>query len=160
MVGPLRIELLADHREALPRLHEWFATEWAPWYGPDGPGDAAADLADCCRRDGMPLAVVALRADEVLGTAALRAESVTTHPHLTPWLAALLVGPPHRRRGVAESLIAAIEDRARAQGFDRIHVGTGAGSGTPESALRRRGWAFVERAPYYVSTVSIFRKLL
>lgn len=155
-----RVELLADHLEAIPILRECFEREWAPYYGPDGPGDANKDLQDSCNRDKLPVALVAISDGEVCGTAALKAESVSTHKHLTPWLAALLVTPGFRRRGVGERLIAAIEKKAKQLGFRCLYVGTGEGSGTPESSLRKRGWEFVEKKPYFVSEVSIFQKTL
>lgn len=160
MANALQIDLLADHPEAIPMLREWFEQEWAPYYGLDGPGDAHKDLKDSCNRDKLPIALVAIHDGEVCGTATLKAESVSTHKHLTPWLAALLVAPEFRRRGVGEQLIAAIEKEASQLGFKRIYVGTGEGSGTPESLLRNRGWEFVEKGPYFVSEVSIFQKAL
>lgn len=159
-MNTLEVELLADHPEALLSLREWFEREWAPYYGPDGPGDATTDLRESCNREALPIAVVAILDGEVVGTAALKAESVSTHKHLAPWLAALLVRPEFRRRGIAEHLIAAIEKKAQELGFHSIYVGTGEGSGTPESALRKRGWEFVEKGPYFVSEVSIFQKAL
>ena len=160
MNGNLQIELLAEHPEAIPVLQSWFEHEWAPYYGPEGPGDAERDLRESCNRSELPLAMVAFSDGEVCGTAALKTESVTTHAHLTPWLAGLLVGARFRRRGVAEQLIAAVEETARRLGFSCIYVGTGERSGTPETALRKRGWEFVERGPYFVSEVSIFAKAL
>jgi len=102
--------------------------------------------------------LVALSGDVVCETAALKKESVTTHTHLTPWLSALLVGAGFRRHGVGEQLIAAVEDTARRLGFTCIYVGTGEGSGTPETTLRKRDWEFVEKEPYVVSEASIFKK--
>ena len=160
MQNPLQIELLADHLEAIPILKEWFEREWAPYYGPDGPGNAHKDLHDSCSRDKLPIALVSISDNEICGTAALKAESVSTHKHLTPWLAALFVAQKFRRRGVGEQLIAAIENKASQLGFKSIYVGTGVGSGTPESSLRNRGWEFVEKGPYFVSEVSIFKKAL
>jgi len=159
-VSTLTVELLADHPEALESLREWFELEWAPYYGPDGPGDATVDLRESCNREKLPIAVVAILDGEIVGTAALKAESVSTHKHLTPWLAALLVGSAFRRRGIAERLIAAIENKAQGLGFQSLYVGIGEGSGTPASALRKRGWEFVEKGPYFVSEVSIFQKAL
>ena len=160
MAGNVRIELLADHREALPILRQWFEQDWAPYYGPDGPGNAEADLSGCCNRTELPIALVAFHDDEVCGTAALKKESVTTHPHFTPWLAAMLVGAGFRRRGIGGQLIAAVEDMARELGFTCLYVGTGEGSGTPETTLRKRGWALVDKGPYFVSEASIFKKAL
>lgn len=156
----LLIESLADHPEAIPFLTEWFEREWAAYYGPEGPGDAESDLRQACNRIELPVALVAILDGKVCGTAALKCASVTTHSHLSPWLAALLVVPEFRRRGIAERLIEAIEEKAKELGFHLIYVGTGEGSGTPESALRKRGWQFVERCAYFVSEVTIFRKTL
>jgi len=154
----LEIKFLADHPELLPCLKEWFEHEWVPYYGSGGPGDAKKDLHESCNREKIPIAVVAFLGDKVVGTATLKAESVSTHKHLTPWLAALLVKKEFRRQGVAEHLIAAIEKKTQDLGFDSIYVGTGQGSGTPESSLLKLGWEFVEKGPYFVSDVSIFRK--
>ena len=57
-------------------------------------------------------------------------------------------------------MIGAIEEQARRLGFVRLHVGSGEASGTRESALIARGWELVERAPYFIGEVSIFRKQL
>ena len=159
-MNTLKIELLANYLDALPSLRDWFELEWAPYYGPDGPGDAARDLRESCNREKLPIALVAIFGGEVVGTASLKSESVSTHKHLTPWLAALFVRPEFRRRGIAERLITAIENKAQELGFHSIYVGTGEGSGTPESSLRKRGWEFIEKEPYFVSEVSIFRKAL
>ena len=108
------IRHLLEVPEALPVLTRWFVEEWGPYYGPEGPGDAEADLRAANQRDQLPICLVALdAAGGVTGTVALRAESIASHRHLTPWLAALLVAPEHRRRGIGTALIAAIEGRDR-----------------------------------------------
>lgn len=160
MTNNVQIELLADHPEAVLLFAKWFELEWAAYYGPDGPGDAQKDLRASCNRDVLPIALVAVQDGVFCGTAALKAESVSTHKHLTPWLAALFVLPEFRRRGIGEQLIAAIEQKARQLGFNRLYVGTGQGRGTPESSLRSRGWEFIEKVSYFISEVSIFKKAL
>ncbi len=160
MVSQLTIGLLADYPQAIPLLETWSEREWAPYYGPDGPGNAVNDLRASGGRTELPSAFVAIIDGEVCGTAALKTESVTTYPHLSPWLAALLVLPTFRRRGVAERLIAAVEEKARALGFGHVYVGTREGSGTPESALHKRGWQFIEKTPYLVADVVLSRKVL
>ena len=57
----LRLAHLADHPQHQPELRRWFETEWADYYGPQGPGDAAADLAAFAQRERLPLALIALR---------------------------------------------------------------------------------------------------
>lgn len=137
----LRITHLVDVPDTIPTLVRWFIEEWEPYYGPTGPGDAERDLASCCNRDEIPMALVALDADErVVGTAALKPQSLETHRHLSPWLAALLVARERRGKGIASILITAIEDEARRLGFDALYSDTASGS----TLLRRRGWQELE----------------
>ncbi len=148
------IGLLADHPEALPTLIEWFEREWAPYYGNGGPGDAAADLKGSANREELPIALAAFADGALCGTAALKPESVTTHPHLSPWLAALLVAEPYRERGVGRRLVRAVEDLARRHGFDAIYTGV-----DPSRPLHAAGgWVLLEQVPYFVSDVAIYRK--
>ncbi len=137
----LRLDLLADVPEAIPILEGWFVEEWAPYYGPEGPGDARSDLEACCRRDRLPVGVVARNAiGEVVGTAALKERSIDSHVHLGPWLAALIVAAPHRRQGVGGTLVAAVEREARRLGFDALYTA----ASCLGDLLQRRGWQMLE----------------
>lgn len=100
MSNPIRIELLADRPECIPVLADWFRAEWSPYYGAEGPGDAEHDLRECTGRSAPPAAFVALLDGKPCGTAALKTGSVSTHAHLSPWLAALLVHAGFAGRGV------------------------------------------------------------
>ena len=152
-----RIVPLADAPDAVATLSDWFTAEWAPYYGPGGPGDAAADLAECLRGNSLPVAVVALGADgAVLGTAALKDESVGGDVVDGPWLAALVVDAPHRRCGVATALVAAIEDEAARRGFESLAISTD----VLESMLTRRGWRPVGDAESLRGPVAVWRKHL
>jgi len=97
----MRIVHLLEVPEVVPTLVRWFIEEWGPWYGPDGPGDAHADLAACGSRDALPICLVAFGMDgELLGTAALKCESVSSEIGAGPWLAVVLVGANHQGKGV------------------------------------------------------------
>lgn len=156
----LKIELLADHPEALPTLQALFEAEWAPYYGAEGPGDAEADLKASANRSDLPIALVAILSGEICGTAALKMESVSTYPEYSPWLAALLVAPAHQGHGIGTRLIAAIEELALQHGFSKIYVGAGEKSGLSEAALTKRNWEFINQSDYFVASVKIYRKIL
>jgi GNAT superfamily N-acetyltransferase len=137
----LLITHLVDVPDAIPTLVQWFNEEWGPYYGRSGPGDAERDLTECCQRDELPLALVALDASKiVVGTAALKRHSLETHPDLGPWLAALLVAPGLRGEGIASALITAIENEAQRLGFATLYSDTASGS----TLLQRRGWKKLE----------------
>ena len=152
----LRIEHLVDHPEVLPILKEWFETEWESYYGPGGPGDAQSDLAAYANWGGLPIGVVAFFENELCGIAALKAESITTHSHLSPWAAAGLVKPLYRRKGIGTELLRAVEEIARDLGYARIYCGTS----TAKRLLLRRSWQFMEQVRYNGEDVSIYEKAL
>ncbi len=156
----LRIELLADHPEASLILKELFESEWEPYYGVAGPGDAALDIKNSANRSDLPIAMVAIFNGNICGTAALKMESVTTYPDYFPWLAGLLVAPEYRRQGIGEQLIVAIESLARELGYKEIYVGTGEKSGMSEITLDKRNWKFIDKSDYFVSEASVYKKSL
>jgi GNAT superfamily N-acetyltransferase len=156
----LRIELLADHPETIPILKELFESEWKPYYGTVGPGDAEKDIRTSANRSELPIAVVAIDGKHVCGTAALKMNSLTTFPDLYPWLAALLVAPAYRRQGIGEQLIKQIEKLAKQLGYSEIYVGTGEKSGMSEITLDKRRWKFVDKSDYFVGEASVYKKSL
>jgi len=154
MADTVRIVALADRPDLVPGLARHFVAEWTPHYGPNGSGDAMADLTACRNRDTLPLALVAIGADgEALGTAALKQDSVGSRPGQGPWLAALLVIPQQRGRGVGTRLIAAIEDEARRLGFDALYTSTDAA----RDLLRRRGWMALHDVPSLRGPMTVCR---
>lgn len=132
----ITVTLLADSPGALPTLQTWFEAEWPDWYGPGGPGNAAADLRRSSNRRIAPIALVAWLDGTLCGTAALKAQSIASHRHLSPWLAGLLVGRRFRRKGVGGRLVDEIERLAAGLGYPRIYCATT----TAGSLLARRGW--------------------
>jgi len=156
----LRIELLADHPEALTILKELFESEWEPYYGVAGPGNAETDIKESANRTGLPIALVAIFDGNICGTAALKMESVTIYPDYLPWLAGLLVAPAYRRQGIGEQLIVAIELLAKKLGYKEIYVGTGEKSGMSEITLDKRNWKFIDKGDYFVSEATVYKKKL
>jgi GNAT superfamily N-acetyltransferase len=156
----LIIKLLADHPEAITTLKKLFESEWEPYYGAAGPGDAETDIKNSANRTELPITIVAIVDGNICGTAALKMESVTTYPDFFPWLAGLLVAPAYRRQGIGEQLITEIEKLAKQLGYKEIYVGTGEKSGMSEITLDRRSWKFIDKSDYFVSEASVYKKSL
>ena len=153
---PVRVGLLAAHRWTLPALQRLFESEWPDYYGGDGPGDAAADLASFCRDDALPLGLVALLDGEAVGVAALKAASIDAYPQFSPWAAAACVAPAWRGRGIGAQLIVALEAQAMRLGHRAIYTGTA----TAGSLMRRLGWEYLDTTPQHDVQVAVFRKRL
>ena len=156
MNGTIRIARLAAHPEALPLLAAWFKAEWPAWYGLGGPGNAEHDLADFANGTSLPLGVVAFRGDVLCGVAALKASSIPSHAHLSPWAAAGRVEPSLRQQGIGAVLLAALEVEAAALGHPFIYCGTR----TAASLLERSGWSLLETVLHDGQALGIYRKAL
>ncbi len=132
-----RISLLADRSSALPQLANLFIDEWAPWYGPNGKGNAKSDLEQSMNHSRLPIAVVAENEfGQVLGTAALKQESLGSEHGFGPWLAALVVVPDFRGKGIGLSLVQAVEEHAQRLSYKQIYSSTN----TSNSLFEKCGW--------------------
>jgi GNAT superfamily N-acetyltransferase len=156
MHRPVSIELLAQHPQALEVLREWFEAEWPGWYGPGGRGSALQDLQAYANQGSLPVGVVALQEGRVCGVAALKAESIASHAHLSPWAAAGLVHPSMRGQGIGCLLLSALEAQARKLGFGSIYCGTSSAHGL----LHRREWRLMESIIHEGNALGIYHKAL
>ncbi len=155
-MGMISVQImhLIDCPEFVPTLESWFVEEWAPWYGPGGAGDAKQDLVACRSKNQMPICLVAVGEDgNVIGTAALKAESVGDELGVGPWLAAVLVARAQRGQGIGTRLIAAMEDEARRLGFEAMYCSTD----TAEGILKQRGWQLFGKATSLRGGVTVYR---
>lgn len=155
MNSDVTVEPLALHPEVLPILVQWFEAQWPSWYR-TGQGDAQRDLRAFSNQGSLPIGVVALRGGVICGVAALKAESIETHRHLSPWAAAGLVDPALRGRGIGLQLLSSLEMHAKELNFKSIYCGTS----TAESLLQRAGWRHLERVIYEQKPLSIYIKTL
>ena len=155
----MEIELLADHIGLVDTLVDWYRQEWAPYYGPRGPGDARADLVSRCKRDELPIGLVALEGNSICGTAALDRDATTG---LTPSVVGLLVARDHRGKGIADALVDAAERLALGLRYDELFISTA----VLGEMLVRKGWSergevdFLnnERGRVYVCSLTARRK--
>jgi GNAT superfamily N-acetyltransferase len=151
----VRIALLADHPDLLVPLARAYERESPEWYGVHG--DAMADLRERSRRTGLPLGLVALEGDTVVGALAIAQKSARSHPHLSPWIVAFWVEPSRRNRGIGGQLLASSCSHARQQGISRLYAATAAAS----SLFAREGWTVIDQGATDLGTkVNIFSKTL
>jgi N-acetylglutamate synthase-like GNAT family acetyltransferase len=83
----------------------WQYEEW----GHLNPGDSVARrierLTQHTGRPGLPTTLIAVDGNTIMGTASLVRNDLTTHPHLSPFMASVYVAPEFRRRGIATALV-------------------------------------------------------
>jgi GNAT superfamily N-acetyltransferase len=140
----MRIEYLSDHREALPQLAEWQHAEWGHFRPGDTLEKRTARLWGYASSDRIPLTVVALEGNEVLGSASLIEHDMETRMELTPWLAGVFVGPEFRRRGIGAQLVRRIIAEAERLKVPLLYLYTV----HSEKFYAALGWKFQERTSY------------
>ncbi|MGE0241262.1 MAG: GNAT family N-acetyltransferase [Parvibaculaceae bacterium] len=91
---------------------------------------------------GPETALIALIDSRLAGICLLVLHELEPAHDLSPWLASLYVDPQFRGRGVARSLVRAIEDHARRGGIARLHLYTV----DAEEFYLKCGWTVVERS--------------
>ena len=113
--------LVPAHRQAAADLiHGEFWTT-VPGATADG---MARRLQQADRPDRIPLCLVALQDDLLVGAVNLVDNDDDDHPEWHPWLAGMVVAAPWRGQGIGSLLVRTLLQRARALGVPRIYFGT------------------------------------
>jgi predicted N-acetyltransferase YhbS len=150
----MNIVYLADHKEVIPMLAQWFYKEWAYLHPDRTLADVERFIGERANTDKIPVTLVAFEGQELLGTVCLKAHDMDTRLDLTPWLAGLYVSAPRRRQGTGARLVSAIEEKAYELGVKRLYLYT------PESETfySRLGWQLRERTKYHGYPVTLMQK--
>lgn len=101
------------------------------------PSDSREEVAKKCERDG-DLFLVAEEAGQVIGVI------MGAWDGRRGWLHHLAVDTIHRKRGVASSLIAAVEERLRAKGCLKVNLLVHATNAEARALYRRLGYDEME----------------
>jgi len=120
----LRFQNLAARPDAVPLVAEWYFGEWGHLNPAATPEKIAARLFASMNRDAIPLVVLAVMGDEVIGSAEIKYREMTIYPEKEHWLGGVFVVPEHRGKGVAARLIDAVVNSARVLGVDVLHIQT------------------------------------
>ena len=119
------VGFLADHQGAILTVSQWLVREWGTDKSPAAVDEFAHALRAKLNRDRLPLQLVALFEQRVIGIAMLKEHELrAVHPELSNWLGSVFVDPQFRSRGVGSMLVEAIEHLARSLGVRALHLQT------------------------------------
>lgn len=118
----IKIELLKNHPNAIPRLaqiwHEVLGRLWVP----DVPiKRVEQNFLKHLNNQTLPLTFVAFHNDTPVGMCSLR-ENDGIRPDLIPWLGSLVVAPSYQKQGIAKKLMAATQQKAIELGFKKLYL--------------------------------------
>src|SRR5437762_3271795 len=140
----MRIESIADHLHLVETIARW---HWEAWGHSDQGGSLASwtdNLRQFTNRGRIPTIYVALDGHELLGSATLNENDMSTRPDLTPWLSGVYVKPSRRGQGVASALVRHAVRQAAAMGVGRLFLHTHPARGLYE----KLGWRAIMEGEY------------
>jgi GNAT superfamily N-acetyltransferase len=138
-----RIEYLADHLSCVPTLARWHHAQWS-YLDTNVPVEQRAAALSRHGKERVPMTVIALSGETLLGSASLIVHDMDTRIHLSPWLASVYVAPEYRGHGVGSALVRRIAQEAADQGFHDLYLFTP----DKEPFYARLGWTAIERTNY------------
>ncbi|MEM6415398.1 MAG: GNAT family N-acetyltransferase [Pseudomonadota bacterium] len=115
---------LIDYPSALETVVSWIDTQWASFSG-RSLEETRARYTDGIIRDQLPITLIALSGDEILGLASLRErDSFDFLPGKTPWICNVYVDQKARGKGIAGALCKGLEKRANLLGYTEMFLAT------------------------------------
>jgi predicted N-acetyltransferase YhbS len=116
----MKIEFLVDHINQREKIASWFMKEWGDRY-PERDLANWTEKQTYINREILPLTLVAIDNNEVVGTVCLRSDGMTTHENWKACLSYLLVPESHRGKGIGKALIKEVEVVAQKLKIDQLH---------------------------------------
>lgn len=156
----ITIDYLANHPELAEQLAQWSWSEWQWIYEQRGNSfaDGLKNYRERANTDCLPLALVALAGEELIGTVSLKLQDLEIRPEIENWLGGMFIAPPWRRRGVATFLMERIVEEARKLNLTELHLWAVAPEA--EALYLKLGWEIVERTEFGGRSIVVMRREL
>lgn len=139
----MQITYLATYPQFIPELADLLYAEWLDLYQAAGLtlDDLTAALHARAVTDQLPLTLIAVEHDQLLGAGSIKLDEAGTREGLSPWLGGIYVKASQRGRGLGAQIVTALEDKARALGVPALYLS----ADTAEHFYLRLGWQVLDR---------------
>jgi predicted N-acetyltransferase YhbS len=124
-VATIQITHLFNHPHLIDAVAHMIYDEF--WYDVvDGMSvaDLVAHLKTANDETRIPVSLIALRGNQLLGTVNLIENDDSARAHLRPWLAAMVVRADVRGQGIGSQLVKALLESARLLNLPKLYFGT------------------------------------
>ena len=137
--------LLADRIEAIPRIAAWYFDQWGHLDVGAGAKSFEDKLQHFLCRDKIPLMILAIEHEEILGVAQLKFREMDIYPEREHWLGGVYVPAQHRGKGIAAQVVSQALRIASSLGVAQLHLQTEQLDG---GLYARLGWVPSEQVNY------------
>ena len=115
------------------------------------------DLEQYLNPDKIPLMLVALDQEEVLGAVQLKYREMSIYPDYEHWLGGVYVAKDYRGKKIAEQMINKLIEIAKSLGVEKLHLQTEYLNG---GLYRQLGWHELEQVNYRGIDVLVMQRKL
>jgi len=150
----MKIFNLKDRPHHLMTLATWHHAEWSYLNPERSFEERVEEMREELEGKLIPATFVAEDEEgNLLGSASLLAQDMSSHPELTPWLASVYVNADHRGKGIGSTLVRQVMKHALDNGIHRLYLYTP----DQEQLYARLGWQLLSREPYNGTPVTIMQ---
>ncbi|MEX0741035.1 MAG: GNAT family N-acetyltransferase [Pseudohongiella sp.] len=147
----MQISTLKDKPHYLLPLAQWHHAEWSYLNPERSLDERIEEMQEDLEGKVIPTTFVAEDDGELLGSACVLADDMSSHPELSPWLASVYVATQHRKKGIGSVLVKQVMQHAQDNGIKRLYLYT------PDQAqlYARLGWQIFSEELYNGTPVTI-----
>ena len=151
----LAIHNLKETPQHLEMLAYWHHAQWSHFNTSENIQQRIERMKPYLNNTFIPSTYVATD-HKLLGSAAIVANDMDTHPELTPWLASVYVCPEDRYHGTGSKLVTHIMHEALAHGIKTLFLFT------PDkvSFYSKLGWEIINKELYHNQRVAVMKAAL
>lgn len=147
----MTFEPLRAHPRHLDTLAAWHFAEWHSLYPEHSLEDFTRDLQASMGDDFIPGTWVLLDAEQLIGSASILHQDMSTNTDLSPWLANVYIAEQYRGRGLGQQVVKALMDQARNAGLHRLYLFTE----DQVAFYHKLGWQVIRQHSYNQAEVSV-----
>ena len=147
---------LTQYPACVDLISAWFFEEWGDGLEGRTVEQYSEVLNDRMNIDKLPVAFVALVSGDLIGTASLIYNEISSLPRYKYWLASVFVAPEHRRQGWGAKIVRAAVQFAPEYGIDKLFLYTR----SHMDFYQQLGWEYVETVQYGNRDAMILRYTL
>jgi GNAT superfamily N-acetyltransferase len=153
----MRLQPLATRTEAIPLVARWLYEEWGHRREGNSYEGTCQRLTAAAANDGLPMYLLAVEGETVVGCGALKLREMETYPKREHWLGSVYVKPAWRGHGIASRLVEAVVAVSPRFGVSVLSLQTE----RPDGGLYAKlGWRPVERVWFHGTEVTVMERYL
>jgi len=153
----MELVFLTDRQEALATIASWYFDEWGHLGKGTTMEKVTEDLHSYLNKEQIPLIVLAVEGDEILGAAQLKYREMDIYPEKEHWLGGVFVSSEYRGKKIASKIVIKLLSIAESLNVKSLYLQTENLNGGLYSLL---GWQPLEQVNYHGVDVLVMEKRL